>query len=168
MQFCSYVKFLLRNCRKTDLSYGADLVGNMRFIWHKKKWLVAAQNLQIIKTLLTLELSQYHKSGSTFSQSEPVAASSNFCQLGNSLCLCLPARTSQAVQECCPRALHLILQSKYSIDFWNSMHKWLPDDLIDLPLAGLKLGLKFEVCRLTNGLWRFFLLWSPKINCVEC
>ena len=27
-----------------------------------KKWLVAAQNLQSIKTLLTLELSQYRKS----------------------------------------------------------------------------------------------------------
>ena len=32
----------------------------------KKKWLVAAQNLQSMKTLLTLELSQYRESGSIF------------------------------------------------------------------------------------------------------
>ena len=36
---------------------------NILFHMEKKKWLVAAQNLQSIKTLLTLELSQYHKSG---------------------------------------------------------------------------------------------------------
>ena len=46
-----------------------------------------ARNLQIIKTFLTLELSQ---SGSTFSSSEQVAAHSVCSQLGNTLCLCLP------------------------------------------------------------------------------
>ena len=63
---------------------GAALVGNnfllipSKFSFHmKKKRLVAARNLQSIKTLLALELSQYHKSGSMFFSSEPVAASSN-------------------------------------------------------------------------------------------
>ena len=41
-----------------------------------KKKVVAAQNLQSIKAFLTLELNQYHKSGSMFSSSEPVAACS--------------------------------------------------------------------------------------------
>ena len=43
--------------------------------------------LQIIKTLLTLELSQYLKSGSMFSSSEQVAASSDCSRLGNTICL---------------------------------------------------------------------------------
>ena len=42
-------------------------------------------SLQSIKTLLTLELSQYHKSGSIFSSSEPVEASSDCSLLGNTL-----------------------------------------------------------------------------------
>ena len=42
----------------------------------KKKWLVVARNLQIYEfyTFLTLKLSQYCKSDSTFSSSEPVVA----------------------------------------------------------------------------------------------
>ena len=56
---------------------GAALVSNIflpipsKFSFHiKKKWFVApfvAQKIQSIKTLLTLELSQYHKSDSMFS-----------------------------------------------------------------------------------------------------
>ena len=60
------------------------------FIPTNKKSVVAAQYLQSIKTFLTLGLSQYRKSGSTFSSSEPVATSSDCCRLGNTLCLCLP------------------------------------------------------------------------------
>ena len=53
----------------------------------KKKVLLTARNLQSIKTYLTLELrlSQYLKSGNMFSSSEPVAASSDCCRLGNAL-----------------------------------------------------------------------------------
>ena len=51
-----------------------------------KKWFVAAWYLKSIKPLLTLELSQYGKSGSMFSSSEPVAASSDCSRLGNALC----------------------------------------------------------------------------------
>ena len=54
---------------------------NFHFTWKKKKWLVAAWNLQSIKTSLTLELSKYHKSGSMFSSSEPVAAHSDWWHL---------------------------------------------------------------------------------------
>ena len=43
--------------------------------------LKAALYSQSMKTFLTLQLSQYHKSGSTFMSSEPVAASSDCCLL---------------------------------------------------------------------------------------
>ena len=43
---------------------------NFHFTW-KKKGLVADRNLQSIETLLALDLSQYHKSGSMFSSSKP-------------------------------------------------------------------------------------------------
>ena len=79
------------------------------FISHEKKSVVTAGYLQSIKTFLTLELSQYRKSGSTFSSSEPVAALSNCHQLGIALCLCLPVLPTQAVLECCPKSF--ILQS---------------------------------------------------------
>ena len=64
-------------------------------------------NLQSIKNLLTLELSQYHKSGSVFSSSEPVAASSAvFLKLA---CCCqqrlLPSTVAQAELESCPKSL---------------------------------------------------------------
>ena len=105
------------------------------FIWKismKKKWLVAARNLQIIKTLLTLELSQYRESGSTFSSSEPVAARSDCHRLGNALCLCLPVCPAQAVPERDPKSSAFDLQSKTSIVFWNhslSLLEWLPNGL---------------------------------------
>ena len=73
-------------------------------ITYKKKWLVAALYLQSIKTFLTLELSQYLKSGSMFSSSEPVAASSDCCPLRNALCLISPVLHAQAVLEYCPKS----------------------------------------------------------------
>ena len=93
---------------------GAALVCNnfssilWNFISHeKKKWLVAARSLQSMKTLLALELSKYRKSGSMFSSSEPVAASSDCHRLrvGNTLCLCSPVLPAQAEQESCPKSL---------------------------------------------------------------
>ena len=91
---------------------GDALVGNnflliplkFHFTW-KKNWLVAAWNLQSIKTLFTLELSQNHKSGSMFSSSEPVMASSACRWLGNVLDLCSPVRPMQAEQESSPKSL---------------------------------------------------------------
>ena len=88
-----------------------------KFSFHmKKKWLFAAQNLQSIKTLLTLELSQYSKSGSIFSSSEPVAAISDCRQLGQ-LCVCAsPSYQRKQSRRADPRAWQLI-----SITFWNSL-----------------------------------------------
>ena len=61
--------------RKIDWSYGRcfglqQLLANSIeiFISHEKKWLVAAQNLQSIETLLILELSKYSKSRAGSSQ----------------------------------------------------------------------------------------------------
>ena len=84
MLFCSCVIFLLVPqwlIERLSSAMGAALVGNnfspipSKLSFHNKKWLVVAQifrNLQSIKTLLTLELSQYSKKGSTFSSTEPL------------------------------------------------------------------------------------------------
>ena len=70
----------------------------------KKKRIFTARNLQTIN-LLALELSQYRKSGSTFSSSEPVADSSNACRLRVGA---PPTRAAQAaVLERCPKRLEL-------------------------------------------------------------
>ena len=93
-----------------------------------------AQNLQSIQTFLTLEQSQYHKSGS-----EPVAAHCYCSRLG--------WETAQAVQESCPKSL--------AVDFSPSALDYLleqPSERLPDDLQGLKLGLKLEICRLTNEL----------------
>ena len=72
--------------------------------------LVAAQNLQSIKTFLTLELSQYSKSGSMVSsrsqsvgaRSEPVGASSDISRLGNARYWCSPVQPAQAGRTTAP------------------------------------------------------------------
>ena len=80
------------------------------FAWKQNlKVLVAARNLQINKTFLTLELSQYSKRNSTFSSRawESVPASSN-CSLQPTRkhqCLCMPVWPAQAVQERCHKSL---------------------------------------------------------------
>ena len=51
---------------------------------------------EVYKTLLTLELSRYRKSGSMFSSSEPVVGSSDCRRLGNALCSCSPVLPAQA------------------------------------------------------------------------
>ena len=59
------------------------------------QWLVTAQNVQSMKTFLTLKLSQYCKSGSHFSSSKQVATSCIYHWIGNTLSLCLPQVASQ-------------------------------------------------------------------------
>ena len=78
----------------------------------KKNSVVTARYLQSIKTLLTLELSQYRKSNSTFSSSEPVAARSDCRRLGNALCLCSPVRPAQAEPERGPKSLAIDIAVK--------------------------------------------------------
>ena len=63
----------------------------------------------------------------------------------------------QAVPERCHTRLAIDFQSKPSIDFWNSLREQLPDDR-----QGHELGLKLELCSLTNGLLRFFMLQKDK------
>ena len=155
MWFCSYVVFLLKDqlmIERLSEAMGAALVGNnflpiptkFQFTW-KKKWLVAAWNLQ---TLLALKLSQYLKSGSMFSSREPVAALSDCSRLWTALCLCSPFQPAQAEQETeesCPKSL--------AVDF----ALWTFDCLLEQPLErspddwqGLLLGLKVELCSLTS------------------
>ena len=72
------------------------------------------------------------------------------------------AQAVAAVLEHWPKSLAIdfALQSKSSIVFWNSLQEWwLLDDL-----QGLELGLKLELCCLTNGVQKFYLLWSPSIK----
>ena len=77
------------------------------FTSKKKRRLVTARKLLSMKTLLTLDLSQHHKSGSMFFSREPVDASSNCSRLGNALCLCSPVQPAQAEQESCPKSLEV-------------------------------------------------------------
>ena len=83
-------------------------------------------NLQRIQTLLTLEPTQYCKSGSMFSSREPVAASSDCHWLGNTLCLCWLTQAAVRPQE---------------LGSW-----FCPLNLLALTL---------QRCLLTNELWRF-------------
>ena len=149
MLFCSYVIFLLRDewmiedlAKLWALPWSAttSILLYWNFISHeKKKVTIVARNLQSIKTFLALELSQYRKSGSMFSSSEPVAASSDCRRLWNavrvltclclSICLCLPCVCAcqsdlhKQSLRAAPRAWQLILPSKPSITFWNSLQK---------------------------------------------
>ena len=121
------------------------------FHFTSKKYLSSLPKLYKGSNPSDFEPSQYLKSGSTLSSSQPIPASSNCHWLGKALCLCLPVQPIQAVPgrlNCAsPRALPLalILQSKSSMVYWNSLQKWLSGDR-----EGLKLGLKLELCSLTN------------------
>ena len=96
---------------------------------------------QSIWTIVTLELSQYLISGSTFSSSELFAASSYCSTAAAVLETPLFVLTCATSWSAAPRAWPLILQSKNLIVLWNTLWVWLPDDL-----QGLKLGLKLELC----------------------
>ena len=74
----------------------------------KKSLFLLTRHCLEFKKHLTLELSHYHKSGSTFISIKPVAASSDCSRLGDALPLCLPippTGPAQAVQECAPKSL---------------------------------------------------------------
>ena len=131
----------------------------------RKISVVTAQNLQCIKIFLTLELGQHSRSGSRWalfpkaSQSRPAATASD----SGTPCVCdSPSDPSKLCQGAALRAWPLILRSKPSIVFWNSLREWLPDDR-----QRLELGLKLELYRLTSDQRRFYLPQNPNINCVE-
>ena len=91
-----YVIFLLRDewmIERFSEAMGDALVGNnfLQILWkfHFTRDSTSDSSLpEICKALKSLEMSQYCKSGSMFSSSEPIAASSDCCWLGNTLCLC--------------------------------------------------------------------------------
>ena len=93
---------------------------NGHSISNEKKSVVTAQYLQSIKTFLTLELSRYRKSGSTFSSSEPAATAAD----SETPCVCTrPSDPRKQSRRAAPRAWPLILPSKPSITFWNSLRR---------------------------------------------
>ena len=102
-----------------------------------------------------VKLSQYCKSGSTFSSSEPVAARSDCRRLGNALpvCLCSPVRPAKAVPERCPKSLALDFAAKTFDCLWE----WLPDALQGLEQSRTWILLPDQ---------RFYLLKNPRIICV--
>ena len=88
-----------------------------------------AQYLQSIQAFLTLELSQYSKSGSTFSSSEPIAActASATAPYSETPCICAPPSDpligAQALLECCPKSLAIDFAVENSIVFCKSLWK---------------------------------------------
>ena len=147
MWFCSYVIFLLRDewmIERLSEAMGAALVGNnfspilLEFYFTlKKKWLVAARNVQSIKTLFALELSHSRKSGSMFSSSELVAARSDCRRLGNALKR--PSDQGKQSRSAAPRAWPLILPNQPSITFWSSLRR---------------------DCQMTGGAWTWTQTWT--------
>ena len=125
------------------------------FISHeKKKWLVAAQNLQGIARVVAYFLQA--------SRSRPAATAAD----SETPCVCArPSDPRKQSRRAAPRAWPLILPSKPSITFWNSLQRDC-----QMTLQGLKLGLKLELCRVTNELLtilRFYHLQNYSINYVE-
>ena len=112
---------------------------------------------QIKKRSLSCQSWSLH--GFQVSRSLPAATAADL----ETPCVCAsPSDQPKVCRSTAPRALPLILQSKPLIVLWNSLQECLPDDL-----QGFKLGFNFELCCLTNGFKRFYLLWTPRIICVE-
>ena len=99
------------------------------------------KNLQSL-FFLTLKLSYFSKSGSSFSQSQLVAASSNCHRLWNAFVWACQSNLPM-IQE----LGHWFCNQKPWLDFWNSLQVQLPDNW-----QGLDLGLKLELCHLINEL----------------
>ena len=120
MWFCSYVIFSLRDewmIERFSEAMGAALVSNnfLQILWKfhftwKQKRLVAARNLQSIKTLLALKVSQYRKSGSImmFSLSKPVAAPATAAYLETPCVCACPSDPHKQSRRAAPRAWSLI------------------------------------------------------------
>ena len=76
-------------------------------------------------------LSQYRKSGSTFSSSEPVACSSNWWRFGNALCLCLLVRRRLISPSCAGALPHRLGDWFCSQKLWLS---WMSSGIWNSPL----------------------------------
>ena len=94
------------------------------FAW-KKTWLVTAQYLQSIKPFWLSNWVSIARVVACFPQAS--LASTDSRKLRNSLCA-RPSYQPKLCQSAAPTAWPLILQSKLSIVFSNSLLEWLPDD----------------------------------------
>ena len=161
MLIYSYALFLLWDqwiTKKLSELMNTDLVCDKFSLSHcrlsSKFHLTSKKNLKSIKTFLTLKLSWYCKSGSTFSSRKQYF---NCCLLGNTLFLCLLVLWTPTCPGSGWKARELLSSPKSSdIGFWgqflhsissyvfcNSLQEWV---LIDR--QGLELGLKFGFCSL--------------------
>ena len=139
------------------------------FISHeKKKWPVVARNLQSIETLLTLELSQYSKSGSIILASFLQASwplPTETAAYSEALCVYArppgPSDPHKQSRRAASRAWSLILPSKPSITFWNS----LQSDC-QMTSRGSNLDSNFELYHLTRVV-KVYSLRNHSLNCVE-
>ena len=160
MLLCSYVICLLRDqwmIARLSEALGAALVSNnlllfpSKISFHmKKKWLVAALHLQSILTFSTVDLSQYSNSGSMFSSSEPVTASTTAADLETPCVCALPSDPPNCAgalpQELGHWFCSQILRLSSLIVFRSDCQ------ITGTGRQGLELGLKLELCRLINGL----------------
>ena len=107
-------------------------IGQFHWEFHfpmKTKSVVTARYLQSIKTFLTVELSQYRKSGSMFSSSEPARPAATAAD-SETPCVCArPSDPPKLCRSAAPKTWPFILQSNPSIVFSNSLRDWLPDYL---------------------------------------
>ena len=116
---------------------------------------VSARNLQTIKIFLTLELSQYCNSGSNFSSSEPVVASSDCSWLRNTLYLCLPIQPAQAVPEHCSKSSAI----DFAVKTFNYLIEY-PSGVIARWLAGAwTWNQTWSVCSFVQHYFLFRNLW---------
>ena len=106
--------------------------------------------------MLTLDLSQYSKTGSMFSSSEPVEASSDCCRLGNMFVLARQTSPSSA--------------GEWSQEL-RPLNLWLPSGTAFREIARWSAGPQTWTQTWTlppdQRVAKFYGLWNHSINCVE-
>ena len=162
MLFCSYFIFLLRDqwmIERLSKIIGVASVGNNFYVFFQLHW-----KFHLVWNTIQFSLPKIYKSWKPFwllnwvSTARivahfPQASMLLFAAAATNLethcvCACLSDQPNlKLCQNAASRAQPLILQSKPSFVFWNSLWEWLPYDW-----QGLKDGLKLEHCHLTNWL----------------
>ena len=174
MQICFCAFFTQKSMRKRKIEQGNECFGwqqvltnsIVHFISHEKKircqWLVTAKNLQSIETFLTLKLSQYSKSCSTFVSSEPVTA--RLSQQRLALTWKRPAfviaRQTRTLSDPHWRRTSCAGALPQEVSHWFCSQKLQLSSGITCgsgiwpagPVQGFKLGLNLELCCLANEL----------------
>ena len=96
---------------------------------------------------MTLKLSQYSKSGSTLSKL--VEAHIDSSLQGSSLRWCLPVKPAQDVSERCPKSSVI----DFAVNTFDCLSGIAFGSDCQMTGEGLELGIKFELCSLTNELY---------------